>query len=173
MSTDEAPSKLIDVWYAVDDQNLSLRTSILKPKALIAIHKMQMLYYKLLLFVSLPKSVNLTEEWNKYEQLILSMKEKARVEQDDALMREANILSAKLELAKRYNTLPDFLDRLSILNLMLARMINAASAIEGRTFYGVLGYQQQRRRRFGLLLNLIRILLNLIRIASYIGYVCL
>jgi hypothetical protein len=64
-------------------------------------------------------------------------------------MREANILAAKLELAKRYNTLPNFLDKLSILNLMLAQMVNATSAMEGKTFYGVLGYQQ-RKRRFSL-----------------------
>jgi hypothetical protein len=152
MSYEEAHSKLLDVWYSVDDQNLSLRTAILKSKALEAIHKMQRLHHKLLLFVSLPESVKkeyLMKEWNKYEQLILNMKERARKEQDNALMREANILAAKLELAKRYNTLPNFLDRLSILNLMLARMINATSAMEGKTFYGVLGYQQ-RRRRFGL-----------------------
>jgi len=152
MSYEEAPSKLIDVWYAVDDQNLSLRTAILKPKALEAIHKMQRLHHKLLLFVSLPESVKkeyLMKEWSKYEQLILQMKEKARREEDNALMREANILAAKLELAKRYNTLPNFLDKLSILNLMLARMINATSAMEGKTFYGVLGYQQ-RRRKFSL-----------------------
>jgi hypothetical protein len=149
MSYEEAPSKLLDVWYAVDDQNLSLRTAILKSKALEAIYKMQRLHHKLLLFVSLPESVKkeyLMKEWSKYEQLILQMKEKARREEDNALMREANILAAKLELAKRYNTLPNFLDKLSILNLMLARMINATSAMEGKTFYGVLGYQQRKRR---------------------------
>ena len=149
MSYEEAPSKLLDVWYATDDQNLSLRTAILKPKALEAIYKMQRLHHKFLLFVSLPESVRkeyLMKKWSTYEQLIVQMKEKARAEKDNALMREANILATKLELAKTYNTLPNFLDKLSILNLMLARMINATSAMEGKTFYGVLGYQQRKRR---------------------------
>jgi hypothetical protein len=149
MSYEEAPSKLLDVWYSVDDQNLSLRTAILKPKALEAIHKMQRLQQKLLLFISLPESVKkeyLLKEWSKYEQLILKMKEEGRKEQDKALLNKANILAAELEFAKKYNTLPNLLDKLSILPSMLARMINATSAMEGKTFYGVLGYQQRRRK---------------------------
>jgi hypothetical protein len=44
--------------------------------------------------------------------------------------------------------LPNFIDKLMILNNMLNRLINATSAVEGRTFYGVLSIQQQRKRRF-------------------------
>jgi hypothetical protein len=149
--SEEPASRLLEAWYNVDDQNLSLRTAILKPKALEAIHRMNRLTHKLLLLISLPESVRkeyLTKEWSKAEQIIQQLKSKAMKENDATLLREANALAVKLELAKRYNTLPNFIDKLMILNNMLNRLINATSAVEGRTFYGVLSIQQQRKRRF-------------------------
>lgn len=136
---EEVANTLSSLWYSINPDILSIRTSIIPSNAMFAIHYMNIFLIKSLKYISLPDDPKLKEtllrtDWLPAREAIKMNKDKALSEEDDILMRDVKIMEYSLELAKKYNTFFRWV-YLIIHHIIshLDRLISASSAIDGRT----------------------------------------